>query len=146
MPEDKAAEWLGKTPPDLSLIARSRGVDWLFNYLQGFYRDENGGWNNVGLPNAAMPHVMWQLQGIQEPVYAQHGELQVVDHLVLVEPGLQSPEEYEETIRDLVTFLDYLSEPAKLKRKSIGIWVMLFLAVFAGLAYALKSEFWRDVH
>jgi ubiquinol-cytochrome c reductase cytochrome c1 subunit len=144
-PKDAAA-WLGKTPPDLSLIARSRGNDWLFTYLKSFYQDENGGWNNTVLPNASMPHVMWQLQGIQKPVYVTHDGVESVDHLVLASEGLQTPEEYETTVRELVTFLDYLSEPAKLKRKSIGIWVMLFLSVFALLAYALKAEYWRDVH
>jgi ubiquinol-cytochrome c reductase cytochrome c1 subunit len=98
------------------------------------------------LANAAMPHVMWQLQGIQKPVYTTHGETEVIDHLVLATEGLQSPEEYETTVRELVTFLDYLGEPAKLKRKSIGIWVMLFLTLFALVAYALKAEYWRDVH
>jgi ubiquinol-cytochrome c reductase cytochrome c1 subunit len=146
MRPDDATQWLGKAPPDLSLIARSRGVDWLFTYMKSFYQDENGGWNNLVLPNASMPHVMWQLQGIQKPVYATHGDVEVVDHLVLATEGLQTPEEYEKTVRELVTFLDYLSEPAKLKRKSIGIWVMLFLTVFAFVAYLLKAEYWRDVH
>jgi ubiquinol-cytochrome c reductase cytochrome c1 subunit len=146
MQPGQAELWLGKPPLDLSLAARSRGVDWLYSYLKNFYRDENGGWNNLNLPNAAMPHVFWQLQGIQEPVFTTQGGVQTVDHLVLAQPGLQTPEEYEETVRDLVTFLDYLSEPAKLKRKNLGIWVMLFLTVFAGLTYALKVEFWRDVH
>ena len=146
MRPEQATEWLGKQPPDLSLIARSRGVDWLFTYLKSFYQDESGGWNNLSLPNASMPHVMWELQGIQKPVYVQHGDVEVVDHLTLAVEGLQSPEEYDETVRDLVTFLDYLSEPAKLKRKSVGIWVMLFLTVFAVLAFALKTEYWRDVH
>jgi ubiquinol-cytochrome c reductase cytochrome c1 subunit len=146
MRPDDATMWLGKAPPDLSLIARSRGVDWLFTYLKSFYQDENGDWNNLVLPNASMPHVMWQLQGIQKPVYVSHGDVEVVDHLVLETEGLQSPEEYEKTVRELVTFLDYLSEPAKLKRKSIGIWVMLFLTVFAFVAYLLKAEYWRDVH
>ena len=144
-PKDAAA-WLGKTPPDLSLIARSRGNDWLFTYLKSFYQDETGRWNNTVLANASMPHVMWQLQGIQKPVYVTQDGVEVVDHLVLATEGLQTPEEYETTVRELVTFLDYLSEPAKLKRKSIGIWVMLFLSVFALLAYALKAEYWRDVH
>ena len=142
----QAEQWLGKTPPDLSLVARSRGVDWLFGYLKSFYQDESGRWNNLYLPNAAMPHVMWQLQGIQKPVLSKQGDIEVIDHLALAQAGLQTPEEYEETVRDLVTFLDYLSEPAKLKRKSLGIWVMLFLVVFAGLTYALKAEYWRDVH
>ena len=148
-PKDAEA-WLGKTPPDLSLVSRSRGNDWLYTYMKTFYRDESGGWNNLVLPNASMPHVMWQLQGIQVPVWSTHddgnGEMAVIDHLTLAKPGLQSPEEYERTVRDLVTFLDYLSEPSKVKRKNIGIWVMLFLVVFAGLAYLLKAEYWRDVH
>jgi len=146
MNPDQAALWLGKTPPDLSVIARSRGADWLFTYLKTFYQDESGKWNNLILPNAAMPHVLWQLQGIQRPVYVTQDGRQVVDHLELAEEGLQTPEEYEQTVRDLVTFLDYLGEPTKLERKSYGIWVMLFLTVFALLAFALKVEFWRDVH
>jgi ubiquinol-cytochrome c reductase cytochrome c1 subunit len=144
-PKD-AQEWLGKAPPDLSLVARSRGVDWLYSYMKGFYRDDTGSWNNLLLPNAAMPHVFWQMQGIQEPVFhTVHGE-DVIKELVLVEPGELTPEEYEHTVRDLVTFLDYLSEPSKLKRKNIGIWVMLFIAFFAFLTYLLKAEYWRDVH
>jgi len=141
-----AETWFGNAPPDLSLIARSRGVDWLYSYMKGFYRDDSGNWNNLLLPNAAMPHVLWQLQGIQEPVFHTVGGEDVIEKLELVEPGQQSPEEYEDTVRDLVTFLDYLSEPSKLKRKRVGIWVMLFLAFFAFLTYLLKAEYWRDVH
>ena len=138
--------WLGKIPPDLSVISRSRGNDWLFTYMKSFYKDESGGWNNLVLPNASMPHVLWQLQGIQEPVWSSYGEVQVIEHLELTSPGLQSPQEYEQTVRDLVTFLDYLGEPSKVKRKDIGIWVMLFLVLFTLVAYALKVEYWRDVH
>lgn len=141
-----AEDWLGAPPPDLSLAARSRGVDWLYSYMKGFYRDETGGWDNLLLPNAAMPHVLWHLQGIQEPVYHTVNGEDVIEKLELVEPGEMSPEEYESTVRDLVTFLDYLSEPSKLKRKSVGIWVMVFLAFFAFLTYLLKAEYWRDVH
>jgi ubiquinol-cytochrome c reductase cytochrome c1 subunit len=141
-----AVSWLGKEPPNLSLVARSRGADWLYTYFLTFYRDENGGWNNLAFPNASMPHVLWQLQGIQQPVYATHDGQQVIDRLELAQPGLQTPAEYEETVRDLVTFLEYLGEPAEVKRKNVGIWVMLFLALFALLAYALKAEYWRDVH
>jgi len=146
MKPDQAVRWFGKAPPDLSLVGRSRGADWLFTYLKTFYQDKSGKWNNLTLPNAAMPHVLWQLQGIQKPVYIADGNAQVIGHLELAVEGLQTPEEYEQTVRDLVTFLDYLGEPAKLERKSIGIWVMLFLAVFALLAFALKAEFWRDIH
>jgi len=150
MRDDDAQRWFGKAPPDLSLAGRSRGADWLYAYMRGFYQDDSGGWNNTVLPNAAMPHVLWRLQGIQTPVYhtvTQGGmELRKIDHLELTTPGLLSPEEYDDTVRDLVTYLDYLGEPAKLKRKNIGIWVMLFLAVFAFLAYLLKAEYWRDIH
>ena len=148
-PEDSEA-WLGKTPPDLSLASRSRGNDWLFTYMKTFYQDESGSWNNLALPNASMPHVMWQLQGIQVPVWSTHddgqGAVATIDHLTLAKPGLQTPQEYEKTVRDLVTFLDYLSEPSKVKRKNIGIWVMMFLVLFAGISYLLKAEYWRDVH
>jgi len=146
MTSEQGTEWLGKAPPDLSVVARSRGVDWLYSYLKTFYRDEYGAWNNLVFPNASMPHVMWRLQGIQKPVYETVGDEEVIDQLIMETPGLQSPEEYDETVRDLVTFLEYMSEPAQLKRKNIGVWVMLFLTVFALLAYALKAEFWRDVH
>jgi ubiquinol-cytochrome c reductase cytochrome c1 subunit len=146
MRPDDAEAWLGKAPPDLSLVSRSRGADWLYTYMLTFYQDESGGWNNLALPNASMPHVLWQLQGIQKPVYAQQEGHDVIDHLVVADAGLQTPEEYESTVKDLVTFLEYLGEPAQLKRKNVGIWVLLFLAFFALLAYALKAEYWRDVH
>lgn len=150
MRDDDAAGWFGKAPPDLSLIGRSRGADWIYAYLTSFYRDENGAWNNTVLENAAMPHVLWPLQGIQSPVYETHEENGVevrrIAHLEMETPGRMSPEDYDRAARDMAAFLDYLSEPAKLKRKNIGIWVMLYLAVLAFLAYLLKAEFWRDVH
>ena len=146
MRAEDAEQWFGKAPTDLSVISRSRGADWLYTYLLTFYQDETGGWNNLALPNASMPHVMWQMQGIQKPVYATHDGHEVIDHLTLAEPGLQSPEEYEDSVRDLVTFIEYLGEPSKVKRKNIGVWVLLFLALFTLIAYALKAEYWRDVH
>jgi len=146
MRPEQAMQWLGKTPPDLSVVARYRGADWLYTYMKTFYQDETGGWNNLLLPNAAMPHVMWQLQGIQKPVYQEHDEDAVIEHLELATPGLQSPEEYAVTVRHLVTFLEYLGEPAQIQRRKVGIWVMLFLLVFALFAYALKAEYWRDIH
>jgi len=151
MDADQAKEWFGKTPPDLSLIGRSRGADWIYSYLRGFYQDESGGWNNTLLANASMPHVLWQLQGIQKPVYRQEtGEggfvHEVIDHFEIMTPGTQTPQEYEETARDIAAFLDYVGEPAKLKRKGIGVWVILFLVLFTFIAYLLKAEYWRDVH
>ena len=151
MDPNQAKAWFGKTPPDLSLTGRSRGADWIYSYLLGFYQDENEAWNNTMLVNAAMPHVLWQLQGVQKPVYRQEtGEggfvHDVIDHFELTKPGRQSPQEYEETARDIAAFLDYAGEPAKLKRKGIGVWVILFLVLFTFIAYLLKAEYWRDVH
>jgi ubiquinol-cytochrome c reductase cytochrome c1 subunit len=142
-PED-SERWFGKTPPDLTLVARARSADWLYGFLRSFYQDESGGWNNLLLPNAAMPHVLWRLQGIQ--TLAQGEGDDGPGHLELARPGSMSPAEYDAIVRDLVAYLDYMSEPAKLKRKDIGVWVMLFLAVFTFLAYLLKAEYWRDVH
>jgi len=147
---DQSINWFGKTPPDLSLVGRSRGPDWLYSYLLGFYQDDSGGWNNTLLPNAAMPHVMWQLQGIQTPVYRQEISESgfthdVIDHFELATPGSQSVEEYKDTARDLATFLQYVGEPAVLQRKKLGVWVIMFLTLFTFIAYLLKVEFWRDV-
>jgi len=135
----------------LSLIGRSRGPDWVFSYLLSFYQDENGRWNNSILPNASMPHVLWRLQGIQTPVYRQETSesgftFEVIDHFELTTPGTQSAEEFRETARDIAAFLDYAGEPAQLKRKAVGAWVILFLVVFTFIAYLLKAEYWRDVH
>ena len=112
MQSEQAKAWFGKTPPDLSLIGRSRGADWLYSYLRGFYRDENGTWNNTMLPNASMPHVLWKMQGVQTPVYRQETDEsgfthEVIDHFELTTPGTQSPAEFEETARDIAAFLDY---------------------------------------
>lgn len=153
-PEDAEALF-GAVPPNLSLSARSRGADWLYTYMLTFYPDDStaSGWNNLVFPNAAMPHAMWELQGIQvltEQNATGSGDGQdhaaVTDRLELVEAGLQSPAEYRRTVKDLVTFMVYLSEPAQLKRAAIGPWVILFLVLFSLIAYALKKEYWRDVH
>jgi ubiquinol-cytochrome c reductase cytochrome c1 subunit len=150
MGKDAGTQWFGKAPPDLSVTGRSRGADWIHAYLLSYYRDETGAWNNTVLENPAMPHPLWRLQGIQEAVYETHSnggvEMKTVTGLELVEPGTMSPEEYADAMRDLTAFLTYVSEPAQLKRKDIGIWVMLFLAFFALVAYLLKREYWRDVH
>jgi ubiquinol-cytochrome c reductase cytochrome c1 subunit len=147
-----ANTWFGKMPPDLSLIARAKGADWVYTYLRTFYLDETRptGVNNRVLPNASMPHVLWKLQGWQKAVY-ESGETDaagkpILDHLELAEPGKMTPEEYDKTVLDLVNFLVYLSEPAKLKRLQIGFWVLTFLGLFFIVAYLLKKEFWKDVH
>ncbi|KAA2284809.1 cytochrome c1 [Arenimonas fontis] len=143
--------WFGKAAPDLSLVARAKlgGPDWVYSYLKGFYVDESRplGWNNTVFPGASMPHVLWELQGIQRPVYDVDAEGQA--HLVrleLVKPGRLSPAEYDRVARDISAFLQYVAEPAALQRESVGVWVILFLALFTLLAWLLKAEYWRDVH
>ncbi len=150
MPEAEAATWFGKVPPDLSLEARAKGPDWIYNYLKSFYIDPTrpSGWNNTVFPNVAMPNVLWELQGVQHADYApaKPGEDAQVEKLELATPGTLSPAQYDDAVRDLTTFLQYVGEPAALKRESMGIWVVLYLAFFTLLAYLLKHEFWKDVH
>jgi ubiquinol-cytochrome c reductase cytochrome c1 subunit len=153
MPAAEAREWFGKAPPDLSVIARSNGVDWLYTFLRTFYLDEARpfGVNNLTFPDVGMPHVLWDLQGVQAPVYRTEtgpdGQArQVIDRLELVVPGKMTPGEFDQATRDLVAFLDYVGEPAKLQRQQIGIWVLLFLGIFLVITYLLKKEYWRDVH
>jgi ubiquinol-cytochrome c reductase cytochrome c1 subunit len=141
-----AKVWFGTAPPDLTVIARARtselgsGTDWLYTYLRGFYRDESRptGWNNVVFPNVAMPHVLWQLQGEQ---------VMGADHtLKLAKPGTMKPEEYDAMVADLVGYLKYMGEPVASFRKKLGIGVLIALALLFGLTYALKREFWKDIH
>lgn len=154
-PKD-AANWFGKAPPDLSVIARSlseghNGADFIYTYLRSFYRDPKRptGWNNVVYPNVAMPNVLWQLQGVQvlktEKVSGSDGK-QEVHKLVLAKPGTMTPMEYDQAVADLVNYLVYQSEPVRLERQTIGIYVLIFLAIFLLLAYLLKREYWKDVH
>ncbi|MCP5195601.1 MAG: cytochrome c1 [Gammaproteobacteria bacterium] len=153
MPKADAKKWFGVTPPDLTLIARSRGVDYLYTYLLTYYEDSSRpyGVNNATFPNTGMPHVLWQLQGMQKPVYATHKsaeghETKTIEDFELAQPGSMSPPEYKETIADLVNFLSYVGEPIKLERQRVGIWVVLFLALACVVFYLLKKEYWKDVH
>ncbi len=149
---DDAKEWFGIVPPDLSVIARARGVDWLYTYMRSFYRDDSRhiGVNNLVFPDVGMPNVLWELQGIQEPVITtvkgHDGTEHKVVKLELSEPGLQTPREFDRTVRDLVNFLDYMGEPAKYDRRQLGTRVILFLLVFLVLAYLLKRNYWKDIH
>jgi ubiquinol-cytochrome c reductase cytochrome c1 subunit len=148
MPES-SADWFGKKPPDLTLKARSRGPDWIYTFLKGFYMTEDG-WNNTVLANASMPHVLWRLQGIQRPIMETYtddsGEEQTrIASLEITQPGSMSPEEYDRAIRDIVAFMIYLGEPAILVRESMGVWVLVFLVVFTLLSWLLYKEYWRDV-
>ena len=145
-----AQKFFGKMPPDLSVIARVRGSDWIYTYLKSFYLDETRpvGWNNTVFPNASMPNPLWQMQGLQHAEYgaADAGGDRPVEKLVLAQPGSQTPEQFDQTVRDITAFLEYAGEPAALKRQAIGVWVVLFLAFFTFLAWLLKKEYWRDVH
>ena len=145
-------EWFGTIPPDLTVIARSRGVDWLYSYMRSFYRDDSKliGVNNLVFPDVGMPHVMWELQGWQEPVITTvkdpDGTERKVVELELVEPGLLTPKEYDRAVRDLVNFLDYMGVPAKYERQHLGVKVIMFLLVLLVLAVLMKKDFWKDVH
>ena len=123
MPKEGAEKWFGVTPPDLSLVARAKGTDWIYSYLRGFYEDESKvfGVNNKVLESASMPDVLWSLK---------EGK---------------SEAEFDQDVRDITNFLDYVGEPAKLIRTSLGVWVLLFLSVLLVLTYLLKKEYWKDV-
>jgi ubiquinol-cytochrome c reductase cytochrome c1 subunit len=140
--------WFGATPPDLSVIARSRGADWLYTYLRGFYRDDSRatGWNNTVFDKVGMPHVLWSLQGEMVPVFRKDGEHEVIERLELAKPGSMTLAEYDATVGDLVNFLVWMGEPAQLQRKQLGIIVLVFLSIFFVVAYYLKKEFWKDIH
>jgi ubiquinol-cytochrome c reductase cytochrome c1 subunit len=153
MADADGAAWFGKAPPDLSLIARARSTDYLYSFLKSFYLDpaRPTGVNNTVLASAAMPHVLWELQGLQKAVYegvpSADGKSveKVFKGLELETKGKLSPEEYDEFVRDTVNFLDYIGEPGQLQRRSLGFRVLGFLLVLFLLAYALKQEYWKDV-
>ena len=143
----------GVVPPDLSLIARSRGVNWLYNYLRGFYLDESRplGVNNSVFDKVAMPHVLIEMQGYQKPetvmkADGQGGEHEVIVGFELIKPGTLSKSEYDQTVHDLVAFLDYVAEPYKQTRKNVGTGVIIFLLLLFILTYFLKKEYWKDIH
>jgi len=148
-PKD-AKSWFGVAPPDLSVVARSRGPDWIYTYLRTFYRDPKSatGWNNAVFPNVGMPHALWSLQGQRAlEVLAQkeggHGAVQY--KWSEISKGTQSAAEYDATVRDLVNFLAYAAEPSGIERRPIGIVVLFVLGVLFIFAYLLKKEYWKDV-
>lgn len=143
-----AKAWFGATPPDLSVIARSRGPDYLYTYLRSFYRDDTRptGWNNVVFDKVGMPHALWSLQGEMVPVYKKDGEHQVIERLELVKPGSVTLAEYDAMVGDLVNYLTWMGEPAQVQRKQLGLFVLAFLAIFFVVAYYLKKEYWKDIH
>lgn len=153
MTTEYAESAFGTAPPDLSLLARSRGTHWLYNYLRGFYVDENRpmGMNNGVFPNVGMPHVLVELEGVKKAVKemkddGHDGQHEVIVGFEQVKPGTMSTAEYDQAVKDLVAFLDYLAEPYKQTRKNVGTGVLIFLFFFLILAYLLKKEFWKDIH
>ena len=140
----------GKAPPDLSVISRVRGSDWIYTYLKSFYLDESRpvGWNNKLFANASMPNPLWEMQVLQQPVYGKKtatGEMPG-EGFTISQPGSQDAQQFDQSVRDITTFLEYAGEPAALKRQSMGVWVILFLVALTFLAFLLKQEYWKDVH
>ncbi|TLY75829.1 MAG: cytochrome c1 [Gammaproteobacteria bacterium] len=157
MPAADAQDWFGKTPPDLTLMARARGQDYLYQFLRTFYLDSatQTGANNLRLPATAMPHVLSELEGLKRAVYRQAAgtaaagratDKPVFDHFEQIAPGRLSAADYDSFVRDTVNFLDYVSEPTQTARRALGVWVVLFLLVFTWLAWLVKREYWKDVH
>ena len=149
--EADANKWFGKMPPDLSLISRVRGSDWIYTYLKSFYLDESRplGWNNKLFPNASMPNPLWQMQGLQHAEYGEPDKAtgdRPVHGLKLAQAGTMEPEQFDQSVRDITAFLEYAGEPAALKREKMGVWVILFLVFLTFLAWMLKNEYWKDVH
>lgn len=139
-PED-AQKWFGVNPPDLSVIARARGTDWLYSYLRAFYQDDSRpmGTNNPFLVNASMPHVLWEQQG-----YLALDE--ATGEMTLAEEGYLNKRQFDQYTADLVNFLAYISEPSKIQRLALGKWVLIYLGIFFLIALALKRAYWQDVH
>ncbi len=153
MPAADAEAWFGKTPPDLSLMVRARGKDYIYQFLTTFYVDPTRptGANNLRLPTTAMPDVLSELEGLKAAVFSTEAHPggaseQVFDHFEPVAPGRVSLAEYDGFVRDTVNFLDYVSEPTQLERRQLGVWVVLFLLLFTWLAWLVKREYWKDVH
>jgi ubiquinol-cytochrome c reductase cytochrome c1 subunit len=153
MAEEDSKKWFGNPPPDLTVIAKARGNDWLYAYLKGFYKDSSrpSGWNNTIFKGASMPNVMWQLQGVKEAHFEEHKDengivTKTFKEFTSLSEGSMSEEEFDATVLDIVNFLDYTAEPAKLIRLAYAPWVMLFLVIFTFLAYLLKKNYFEDIH
>ncbi len=159
MPAADAARWFGQAPPDLTLVARSRGTAWIYTFLKSFYLDDKAltGTNNLVFPNASMPHVLWELQGLQSATFkdsvdeqtgtavSHFGDPAYFEKLTSETAGTLSPDEYDQFVRDTVNFLDWAATPEQLERRKLGFWVLAFLLVFLIFAYLLKVEIWKDV-
>lgn len=170
MPAEDAKRWFGVTPPDLTLVSRVRKPNWVYTYLRAFYLDESSpsGWNNSLFENVAMPHALYELQGVQrfigkvDPAELHAGDAHAAEtggnnsngsyrivgdaKFELIHPGKLNPDEFDTAMADLTAFLVYLAEPAQLQRHSMGVFSIAFLIILMGLCYVLKKEYWRDVH
>ncbi len=153
MPTDDAARWFGKAPPDLSLMARSKGADYIYNFLKSFYISEGSptGVDNLVLEGTSMPHVLWELQGYQAAIFATHenedGSMTTsFVEFEQVSPGQMDAEQYAEFVRDTVNFLAHISEPIRSDRRRLGVWVLMFLFFFYIIASMLKKQIWKDVN
>ena len=153
-PKDAKA-WFGAMPPDLSVIARAKGADYLYTYLRTFYKDDTKatGWNNMAFPSVGMPHVMWELQGVRTAKYAEEKDphdatktVHVFKGFEQVTPGKLNSQQFDDAMADLVAYLQWMGEPAQLDRKRLGVWVLMFLAVFTVLAWGLNKSYWKDIH
>lgn len=151
MPPGDAERWFGSVPPDMSLIARAKGADYIYNFLKGFYVEPGSptGVNNLHLPGTSMPHVLWELQGYQTANYSEHSDGGVVtrqfEGFEPLTAGTLDGEAYDGFVRDTVNFLAYIAEPIRADRRTLGVWVLIFLTIFLILAYMLKKEIWKDV-
>ena len=155
MPAADAERWYGTAPPDMSLMARAKGADYIFSFLKSFYVQEDSptGVDNIVMPGTSMPHVLWELQGYQKAIFSEHTEDGVkslhFSGFEQVTEGKIDPavaDDYDEFVRDTVNFLAYISEPTRADQRKIGAWVIMFLLVFLIIAYMLKKQIWKDVH
>ncbi|MFB3089492.1 MAG: cytochrome c1 [Acidiferrobacterales bacterium] len=149
MPRADAETWFGVAPPDLTLVTRSRGPQWFYNYMRSFYRDPKtvSGWNNLHFPDVAMPNVLYGMQGVQRAVFEPKEDgTKEFQGFEVERPGAMTPNEFDQAMRDLTNFMVYLGEPARLVRGRIGVYVLIFLAVFFVFAYLLKRNYWKDIH
>ncbi|CAG9186683.1 cytochrome c1 [Cupriavidus pampae] len=151
MPPKDAKAFFGAQPPDLSVIARARGNDWLYTYLRTFYRDDSRatGWNNLVFPAVGMPHVLYELQGQRAAKFAEveeHGEkVHKFAGFEQITPGKLSTQDYDQATADLVNYLNWMAEPAQSHRKRLGVWVLLFLGVLTVFAWRLNAAYWKDI-
>jgi ubiquinol-cytochrome c reductase cytochrome c1 subunit len=149
-----AKEWFGATPPDLSVIARSNGKDWLYTYMRSFYVDETRatGWNNALFPNVGMPNVLWELQGLRSAKHEEHVDphdsskkITKIIGFEQTSQGAMKPADYDEAVADLTVFLEWMSEPSQNNRQKMGLWILLYLSLFTILAWRLNANYWKDI-